>query len=118
MTLTDTLFCFLLAAIAGTGIGGGGLYLLYMTTVMSIGHTAAQAVNLLFFVSAAIPATLTRLRTLPWSSALLCIAGGIPGVFLGTWLRNLLEGDMLSKIFGGMLIVSGASVFFLKEKKH
>ncbi len=118
MTLTDALFCFLLAAVAGTGIGGGGLYLIYMTGVMGIEHTAAQAMNLLFFITAAIPATLTRVRTLPWGSAVLCIAGGIPGVFLGTWLRNLLEGDMLSKIFGGMLIVSGASVFFLKEKKH
>ncbi len=118
MTLTDALFCFLLAAVAGTGIGGGGLYLLYMTTVMGMGHQAAQAVNLLFFITAAIPATLTRMRTLPWGSALLCIIGGIPGVLFGTWLRELLAGDMLSKIFGGMLVVSGLSVFFLKEKKH
>ncbi len=116
MTLMDAIFCFLLAAAAGTGIGGG-LYLLYMTGVMGIGHMAAQAINLLFFVSAALPATLTRLHTLPWGSALLCMAGGIPGVLLGTWLRNLLDGAILSKIFGGMLIISGVSVFLLKEKR-
>ncbi len=116
MTAIDVLFCFLLAVVAGTGVGGGGLFLLYMTGVMGIGHVVAQAVNLLFFITAALPATLTRIHTLPWGAAIVCMAGGIPGVLLGTMLRNRLDGDILSKICGALLVVSGVSVFFLRQK--
>ncbi len=117
MTILDTLFCFLLAAAAGTGIGGGGLYLVYMTGVMGLSHRAAQALNLLFFIAAALPATLTRIRTLPLKAAIVCMVGGIPGVFLGSMLRVRLEGDILGTVFGWILVISGLSVFFLREKK-
>jgi len=117
MTLQDIGMCFLLAAVAGTGVGGGGLFLVYLTGPMGFPQAAAQAVNLFYFLAAAIPSTLTRLRSLPWRLAALCIAGGIPGVYLGSLVRDLLSEALLGKIFGILLILSGAAVFFTREKK-
>ena len=117
MNLLDIFMCFLLSAVAGTGVGGGGLILVYMTGPMGIAQIPAQALNLFYFLAACVPATLTRFRMLPWRLAFLCIAGGIPGVFLGTIVRNLLDGDILRKIFGVLLAVSGLAVFFVREKR-
>ena len=117
MNFLDICMCFLLSAVAGTGIGGGGLFLIYLTGPMGFGQMAAQAVNLFYFLAAAVPSTLTRARFLPWRLAALCIAGGIPGVFLGSLVRDLVSESLLGKIFGGLLIASGAAVFFIREKK-
>jgi len=117
MRFTDILMCFLLAAVAGTGVGGGGLFLVYLTGPMGFSQIPAQAVNLFYFLAAAVPSTLTRARRLPWRMAGLCILGGIPGVFLGSMVRDLVPEELLGKIFGGLLAVSGAAVFFIREKK-
>ena len=117
MHFWDIVMCFLLSAVAGSGVGGGGLFLVYMTGPMGIAQLPAQALNLFYFLASCVPATLTRFRTLPWRLASLCIAGGIPGVFLGTVVRNLLDGDILQKIFGGLLAASGLAVFFVREKR-
>ena len=118
MVFTDILMCFLLADVAGTGVGGGGLFLVYMTGWMGIPQAAAQAINLFYFLSAAVPSTLTRLRALPWRLAGLCIVCGIPGVWLGSMVRNLTDSALLGKIFGGLLIASGAAVLFVREKEQ
>ncbi|MBQ8401608.1 MAG: sulfite exporter TauE/SafE family protein [Clostridia bacterium] len=110
--------CFLLSAVAGTGVGGGGLFLVYMTGSMGIPQITAQALNLFYFLAASVPSILTRFRTLPWRLAFLCIAGGVPGVLLGSMVRDLLDGDVLRKIFGGLLAASGLAVFFVREKER
>ena len=65
MHLWDIVMCFLLSAVAGTGVGGGGLFLVYMTGPMGIAQLPAQALNLFYFLASCVPATLTRFRTLP-----------------------------------------------------
>lgn len=117
MDFLDILMCFLLSAVAGTGVGGGGLFLLWLTGPMGLTQLPAQAVNLFYFLAAAVPATLTRGRSLPWRLAGLCIAAGIPGVLLGSMVRNLLPEELLGRIFGGFLAASGAAVLFSREKK-
>lgn len=118
MNLLDIFMCFLLSAVAGTGVGGGGLFLVYLTGPMGIGQIPAQALNLFYFLAASVPATMTRFRSLPFRTAFLCIAGGIPGVLFGTMVRNLLDGDILRKIFGVLLAASGLAVFFVREKRE
>ena len=118
MHFQDIFMCFLLSAVAGTGVGGGGLFLVYMTGSMGIPQITAQALNLFYFLAASVPSILTRFRTLPWRLAFLCIAGGVPGVLLGSMVRDLLDGDVLRKIFGGLLAASGLAVFFVREKER
>ncbi|MBE6614694.1 MAG: sulfite exporter TauE/SafE family protein [Ruminococcaceae bacterium] len=118
MNIRDIGMCFLLSAIAGTGVGGGGLFMIYLTGPMGFSQLPAQAVNLFYFMAAAVPSVLTRFRTLPFRLTGLCIAGGIPGVILGSYVRNLLPEEMLAKIFGILLAASGAAVFFIRERKE
>ena len=116
MHILDLCVCFFLAIIAGTGVGGGGLFLVYMTEYMGIPQISAQAVNLFYFLSAAIPATVYRRKSLPWKLAGICSAAGIPGVIFGSMLRDLMDGDLQKKILGGILMASGAAVFLLRDK--
>ena len=61
-------FCtaFLAAAIcgvlAGMGVGGGSLLILWLTTVMNVDPITARGINLLFFLPAALISTLARIR--------------------------------------------------------
>jgi len=116
MEILDLAVCFFLAAVVGTGVGGGGLFLVYMTGWMGFSQITAQAVNLFYFLAAAFPATLARVKGLPWRLASICTAAGIPGVFLGSAVRDLIHGELLGKCFGAMLVASGAAVFLVREK--
>ena len=109
--------CFLLSVIAGTGVGGGGLFLVYLTGSMGFAQTSAQSLNLFYFLAAAIPTVITRFRFLPWRKAALCILGGVPGVFLGSSVRSLLSEGLLSDIFGSLLLAAGICVFLVREKR-
>ena len=51
-----SLAAFAVSVLAGTGVGGGGLFILYLVSVLGTPQTDAQAVNLVFFISAAIAA--------------------------------------------------------------
>ncbi|MBR4959621.1 MAG: sulfite exporter TauE/SafE family protein [Clostridia bacterium] len=117
MRFLDMAVCFFFSAVTGTGVGGAGLFLIHLTGTMGLDQINAQAVNLFCFLAAAIPSTLTRCRTLPWRLAALCIAGGIPGVLLGSFLRSLLPEDLLGKIFGSLLIAAGTGAFLIRKKQ-
>ena len=41
---------FLIAVLMGMGIGGGGLFVIYLTLCLNYGQVLAQGTNLIFFV--------------------------------------------------------------------
>ena len=69
-----TLFGFL----AGLGIGGGSLLILWLTAVLGMEPSTSRGINLLFFLPAACIACLFRFRqgTLHWKRVVPAIAGG------------------------------------------
>ncbi len=104
---------FAVAVLTGTGVGGGGLLVLYLTVFFGTEQIKAQWLNLVFFISVsltAVPYHLSKRRVSPGILALFVILG-IPGMAGGYLLRRVLPGDVLRRIFGGFLTAAGAIAF-------
>ena len=102
------------SVLAGSGAGGGGLLVVYLTAFRGGDQMGSQLRNLASFVAASCAALPVHLRTRRIDPTLLAvfIAGGVPGTVAGSLMRASLPAGTLSKIFGGMLILGGGSVLF------
>jgi len=118
---------FLLPALAGTaagilsawGIGGGTVLLLCMTLLLGVDQTAAQGINLLYFLPTAgaslyfhrkngyLDRTVLRAAA-PWG--MLAAAGA-------ALLAHHFGTEVLRKPFGVFLLYAGVSMLLQKEKK-
>lgn len=113
--LLDIAAVLILSAAAGCGIGGGGLLVVYMTLFLDIGQISAQASNLLMFIFSAASSAVVQSKKHalpPLKLILLCSSCAIPGVFLGTYLRNFFPETALKTFFGSVLILAGLSVLY------
>lgn len=113
------LVSFFAAALGALGMGGGGILVLYLTAYANMDQLTAQGINLVFFVPVAIVALLIHHgnRLIAWKVALPCILLGSLGVYLGVNLAMLIEPRMLSKLFGGFLLLIGLRELFAKKKQ-
>lgn len=97
----------LLGFLTGLGTGGGSLLMLWLTLVVNIPTQQARAINLMFFIPAALCATVVRSRRggIPWRKIWLpTLAGCITAaVFAGMSLDT----QVMRKIFGLLLIIIG-----------
>lgn len=109
---------FLIAALAGVGVGGGGLYILYLTAIEKLPQLQAQGLNLLFFITSAGTSLLFHFqkRKLNFPLILLISAVGIPGSLLGSFLASRMDTDLLSKAFGIFLLLCGTRTLFGKRQ--
>ena len=102
--------------LSGFGVGGGSLLLVYMTVFAGMDQTAAQGVNLLYFLpaaGAALPAhfkhgLVERRALLP------AIGAGLVGTGLAAWAATAIHPEVLRKWFGAFLLVVGAKELFRK----
>ncbi len=115
----DFLVAFLAAALAGMGVGGGGLYIIYLTLIKNVPQLEAQGVNLAFFIVGALSAILLHLskRNVRIPLVLLVGAFGAVGAFAGSHLAAHLPTEILSKCFGAFLTLCGFRSFFAKNQK-
>lgn len=100
---------FLVAALSGMGIGGGGLLVIYLSLVMELPQYTAQGINLLFFLfsSASSLSVHMQKRKLFWPVILVMSISGMIASPLGALTAKALPSELLRKLFGGVLIVSG-----------
>ena len=105
------------AALAGLGVGGGGLLVIYLSVIKNIGQVEAQGLNLLFFVAAGAASLFIHVkkREIEWKKVILIIICGALGAVAGSLLANYTDGALIKKIFGGFLIASGITEFFWKK---
>ncbi|MDL2234470.1 sulfite exporter TauE/SafE family protein [Ruminococcaceae bacterium OttesenSCG-928-L11] len=106
------------AALSALGMGGGGILLLYLTAYAGMEQRSAQGINLVFFVPIALVAILLHSRRglIRWRVTLKCILPAAIGVFLGWKLAMVLDSTLLSKLFGGFLLVIGIRELFLTPR--
>lgn len=108
----------LLSGILGSlGMGGGAVLLLYLRVYGGYNQLEAQGMNLLFFLPIAALSIFLHSRNhlIAWKTAAVCIAAGLPSVLLGVWLGNRLGNEILSKLFGLMLLIIGLREFLKKK---
>ena len=99
----------ILGFLAGIGIGGGSLLILWLTLILGMEHLEARLFNLLFFLPSAAIACLFR-----WKQGVIDIKRILPVVIsgcltsiLGSWLSSYIDIEIFKKAFGVLLILTG-----------
>lgn len=117
--LIPLLIASLLGFLAGMGVGGGSLLLLWLTQVAMIPQEQAKLLNLLFFLPAASVSTLFRKKqkiTRPDVTRPGIIAGCIAAAITSIFARYL-DLDLMKKLLGGLLILTGLKEIFYRPRK-
>lgn len=110
----------LLGFLAGIGVGGGSLLILWVTLVLGMAQPEARVLNLLFFLPSAVIASLFR-----WKQGKLDVKKVLPAILAGcvaagacSLLSRNLDMDLLKKLFGGLLLITGVRELLYKPKKQ
>ena len=109
-----------LGFLAGLGIGGGSLLILWLTMVLNTEHPIARGINLLFFLPAAIICACFR-----WKQGKLPIRKILPAILFGcvcaavfSLFSQWMDVTLLKKLFGGLLIFTGIRELFYKKTRE
>lgn len=104
------------AVLSALGMGGGGILLIYLTAYLGMDQLAAQGINLVFFlpVGAVALCIHAKNKLVRWRVVWPCVILGLVGVYFGSKLAMLLGSDLLSKLFGGFLLIIGVRELFAK----
>lgn len=109
----------ILGFLAGLGVGGGSLLMLWLTAVIGMEYTAARTINLFFFLPAALisfffnktQGNINLKRILP------AMVSGCVAALAFSWLGNQMDLEFLKKLFGGLLILIGLRELFYRPRK-
>ena len=109
----------LLGFLAGLGIGGGTLLILWLTLIAGTPQEEARAINLLFFLTAAGSVCIFRLKkgTLNIKAILPAIICGCISAVLFSWIGKIIAIDLIKRLFGGLLILTGIRELFYRPRK-
>lgn len=121
MEILISLGAFLVSLLSGLGVGGGGLFIVYLALFTDTPQLAAQGLNLLFFLfsaGASLPIHLTKRKIFSGSVGIMVLAG-IFGALVGSYLSAQIDESILRKIFGALLCISGIISFtkLIKARK-
>ena len=109
----------LLGFLAGLGVGGGSLLILWLTLVIGLDHNAARAINLMFFIPTAVVASFFRWRQgkLEIKTVLPAIIGGCITAACFSLLSKQIDIHLVKKLFGLLLLATGLRELFYKPPK-
>ena len=107
----------LFSGIAGAmSLGGGAVLIIFLNIFTDYSQLEAGGINLLFFVPIALVAVLIYAKhgeiefKKVWKLAL----GGLLGSVVGITLATVMGGEILTKVFGGLLAILGAKELLSK----
>lgn len=114
MKLATYSAAFVFAALSGMGVGGGGLFVIWLSLVLGREQLEAQGINLIFFLfcSAAALSVNVKKRKFDIKKTLILSASGAISAIGGSLLASCVETGILRKIFGVLLVISGGISFF------
>lgn len=108
-----------LGFLAGLGVGGGSLLILWLTLVIQMPYEQARVLNLLFFLPSAVISSVFR-----WKQGTLQPMQVLPGIIAGciaaiacSWAGNYFDTTLLKKGFGILLLFTGLRELFYKPKE-
>ncbi len=120
MIFVDMIAGALIGALSGMGVGGAGLLVIYLTALRGVGQQAAQGVNLYFFIFASAAAMFVHSakRRIDYGTVLMTTLTGVPAAYLGCMAAAAAGPSLLRKIFGGMLVITGAMALLRNKKRR
>lgn len=107
-----------LGFLAGLGVGGGSLLMLWLTSVMNMDYAVAKTVNLLFFLPTALIATLFHKKqgSVNIRKVLPGIIGACIAAAVFSYIGQHMDTRLLKKLFGGILIITGLRELFYRPR--
>lgn len=109
-----------LGFLSGLGVGGGSLLILWLTLVLGWAQNTARCLNLLFFLPAALVSCFFRWkqRTVDIRKILPAVIAGCMAVVLTNFLGRNLDSQIIQKLFGGLLLLTGLRELLYKPKSE
>ena len=108
-----------LGYLAGLGIGGGSLLILWLTLALGMEQPTARAINLMFFITAAGAVSVFR-----WKQGKLDLKKLLPAILAGcasaaafSLIGQYLDVERLKKLFGVLLLVTGVRELTYRPRK-
>ncbi len=119
MFFVDFLIGIIVATLAGMGVGGGGLLVLYLVFVKNMDQIEAQGMNLIFFISAATVSLIYHAgkRKINYKLCFFLTVFGSVGAVLGSYTAYRIDPMIVRKVFGWLLIISGSLTLLNKNNK-
>lgn len=108
----------ILGFLAGLGIGGGSLLILWLTLYANLDSITARAINLMFFLTAAGSVSIFRFKKgdLQLKQILPAIISGCVAAAICSWLGTEIDPSILKKLFGGLLLITGVRELFYRPR--
>lgn len=110
----------ILGFLSGLGTGGGSLLILWLSLALGMAQQTARAINLMFFVPSALVACLFR-----WKQGRLDIKKVLPAILAGSasaaifsYFSTHWDTEILQKLFGILLLLTGIRELLYKPKKR
>ena len=109
----------ILGFLAGLGVGGGSLLMLWLTMVVQMDHATARTINLLFFLPSAAIATIfhRKQRSVDFKKILPAIICGCITAAFFTIVGAQFNTIVIQKLFGGLLVITGVRELFYRPRK-
>ncbi len=108
----------ILGFLAGLGVGGGSLLILWLTLVLNMDTGTARAINLMFFITAAGSVSIFR-----WQQGSIRLKDILPAIICGclaaalmSILGQLINQALIRRLFGGLLIFTGIRELFYRPR--
>ncbi len=109
----------LMGILAGLGIGGGTVLVLWLTLLLNEDAGIAAGINLMFFIAAAGAVSFYRWRkgTLHFKAVLPAIIAGCITAAVASVLRGWINEELTRKGFGILLLFTGVKELLYRPKK-
>ena len=112
----------IIAILSGMGVGGGGLLVIYLTIFENTPQIIAQGTNLIFFIAAGLASTIynVKKKKIVWRHTLPISISSVLFAIITSILTSKINPEILGKMFGVMLVLSGSASLisrFVKNKQ-
>ena len=100
----------LCGVLTGLGVGGGSILMVWLTAILGFEQRVAQGINLLYFLPTALSSAFIHLRRrlVDFQVAVPAAVAGTLTACAGALLSQRMDVGLLRKLFGVLLLVTGA----------
>ena len=104
--------------LSGYGIGGGTLLILILVLFCGSSQSAAQAINLSYFLPAAGASLCFHAKggRIDWGTFWPAVIAGTITAALASWLAPHIDTNIIKRLFGGILLYVGIRELFAKTQ--
>ena len=108
-----------LGFLTGLGTGGGSLLVLWLTLVLHMDAAQARLINLMFFLPAAIIASIFHWKQgrIPFRKIILPALAGCAGAAVFAFIGQKMNTESLRKLFGVLLLFIGVKELLYRPRK-